>query len=78
MDTFANLLSTSDRKQFNTWITQFGQVTVDASDPNGVSDRMEITLVLYGMGSGQPGKPGKAEETAMFTWAQNLFQKLYS
>jgi hypothetical protein len=75
MDTFANLLSTSDRKQFNTWITQFGQVTVDASDPNGASDRMEITLVLYGMGS---GKPGKAEETAMFTWAQNLFQKLYS
>ena len=75
MDTFANLFSASDRKQFDAWITQFGEVTLDASDPKGVSDRMEITLVLYGLGS---GKPDKAEQQALFTWAQSLFQKLYS
>lgn len=75
MDTFANLFSASDRKQFDAWMTQFGEVTLDASDPKGVSDRMEVTLVLYGLGS---GKPGKAEQQALFTWAQNLFQKLYS
>ena len=75
MDTFANLFSASDRKQFDAWTTQFGEVTLDASDPKGVSDRMEVTLVLYGLGS---GKPGKAEQQALFTWAQSLFQKLYS
>ena len=75
MDTFANLFSASDRKQFDAWITQFGEVTLEASDPKGVSDRMEVTLVLSGLGS---GKPGKAQEQALFTWAQSLFQKLYS
>ena len=72
---FASLLSASDRKQFDTWITQFDEVTLDASDPKGVSDRMEVTLVLYGLGS---GKPVKAEQQAIFSWAQKLFQKLYS
>ena len=72
---FASLLSASDRKQFDAWITQFDDVTLDASDPKGVSDRMEVTLVLYGLGS---GRPGKAEQQALFTWAQSLFQKLYS
>jgi len=75
MDTFANLFSASDRKQFDAWMTQFGEVTLDVSDPKGVSDRMEVTMVVYGLGS---GKPGKAEQQALFTWAQSLFQKLYS
>jgi hypothetical protein len=75
MDTFANLFSASDRKQFDAWITQFGEVTLDGSDPKGVSDRMEVTLVIYGLGS---GKPDKAQQQALFTWAQKLFQKLYS
>ena len=73
--TFASLLSASDRKQFDTWITKFDEVTLDASDPKGVSDRMEASLVLYGLGS---GKPVKAEQQAIFSWAQKLFQKLYS
>ena len=75
MDTFANLFSASDRKQFDAWMTQFGEVTLDASDPKGVSDRMEVTLVLSGLGS---GKPGTAEQQVLFTWAQRMFQKLYS
>ena len=75
MDTFANLFSASDHKQFDAWMTQFGDVTLDASDPKGVSDRMEVTLALYGLGS---SKPDKAEQQALFTWAQKLFQKLYS
>jgi len=75
MDTFANLFSASDHKQFDAWMTQFGDVTLDASDPKGVSDRMEVTLALYGLGG---NKPDKAEQQALFTWAQKLFQKLYS
>lgn len=75
MDTFANLFSASDHKQFDAWARQFGEVTLDASDPKGVSDRMEVTLVLSGIGS---GKPSKEQEQVLFTWAQKLFQKLYS
>ena len=75
MDTFANLFSAADRKQFDIWAKQFGEVTLDASDPKGVSDRMEVTLALYGLGS---GKPNEAQKQTLFTWAQKLFQKLYA
>ena len=75
MDTFANLFSTSERKQFDAWASQFGDVTLDASDPKGVSDRMEVTLALSGLGT---GKPTTAQQQVLFTWAQKLFQKLYS
>ena len=73
--TFASLLSTSEQKQFNTWMTKFGEMHVDASDPKGVSDRMEVVLDLYGLGS---SKPGETDQQAIFAWTQDLFQKLYS
>ena len=73
--TFADLLSTSEQKQFNTWMTKFGEVHIDASDPKGVSDRMEVVLDLYGVGS---SNPSDTEQQAIFAWAQDLFQKLYS
>ena len=73
--TFADLLSTSEQKQFNTWMTKFGEVHVDASDPKGVSDRMEVVLDLYGQGS---SKPSDTEQRVIIAWAQSLFQKLYS
>ena len=75
MATFATLFSASDHKQFDVWAKQFGEVILDASDPKGVSDRMEVTLVLYGLGS---GKPNEVQKQALFTWSQKLFQKLYS
>ncbi|HXQ33912.1 MAG TPA: hypothetical protein VN843_07870, partial [Anaerolineales bacterium] len=73
--TFAKLLSASEQRQFNTWITKFGEVHVDASDPKGVSDRMEVMLDFYGLGS---SKPSDTVQQAIFTWVQDLFQKLYS
>ena len=75
MDTFANLFSVAERKQFDVWTKQFGEVVLDASDPKGVSDRMEVTLVLSGLGTSEPSA---AEQKLLFTWAQKLFQKLYS
>lgn len=75
MDTFANLFSAADRKQFDVWAKQFGEVTLDASDPKGVSDRMEVILALSGLGT---DKPNAAQQQVLFTWAQKLFQKLYS
>ena len=74
MGTFANFLSADERGQFNTWVKEFGQANLDASDPKGVSDRMEVTLVFYGTGSGALKKP---DEKELFLLAQTLFQKLY-
>jgi hypothetical protein len=73
--TFANLLSASEQKQFNTWMTKFGEMHIDASDPKGVSDRMEVVLDLYGLGS---SKPNATEQQAVIAWAQAVFQKLNS
>lgn len=73
--TFAKLLSASEQRQFNAWMTKFGEVHVDASDPRGVSDRMEVVLDFYGLGS---SKPSDTEQQAIFAWVQDLFQKLYA
>ncbi len=67
-------LSPNEMKQLETWITQFVQANLDASDPVGVSDRMTRQLVLYGDGSTQPTD---ANQQAMFNWAQALYQRLY-
>jgi hypothetical protein len=75
MDTFSHLLSANEQEQFDTWISKYGQVTLDVSDPAGVADRMEVKLVLYGLRDTQPSK---TEQQQMFSWAQDLFQKLYS
>ena len=73
MGTFANLLSANQQKQFMDWIAQFGETQLDASDPEGVSDRMVVTLNLFGTGKKQPTK---SEQQALFEFAQNLYQKL--
>ncbi|HLO14013.1 MAG TPA: hypothetical protein VK206_04230 [Anaerolineales bacterium] len=73
MGTFANSLSSQEQKQFNDWMTQFGQANLDASDPQGVADRMVVTLNLFGTGSKQPTK---ADQQKLFEFAQNLYQKL--
>jgi len=72
MVTFATLLTASELKQFNAWIEEFGQADLDASDPEGVADRMVRTLSFFGNGN---GKLVISDEEALFTWAQDLFQK---
>jgi hypothetical protein len=74
MDTFTSLLSASEQKQFTAWIAEYGQVELDASDPKGVADGMTVLLSLYGNGDAQPSKE---DGTAIFLWAQDLYQKLY-
>jgi hypothetical protein len=75
MGTFAHLLSASERQQFNAWFKELGQVSLDASDPKGVSDRMVVTLEFYGNGK---GTLGKSDQQELLLWAQSLFQKLFS
>jgi hypothetical protein len=74
MGALVNLLSIAEMDQFQAWMDEFGTVSLDASDPAGVSDRMTLTLNLYGSGS---AKPLKDTEPELFTWAQALYQKLY-
>ena len=73
--TVATLLSPDEKDQFATWIKDYGSVTLDASDPQGVADGMTNVVVLFGSGKGKPGKPVEGE---IFIWAQELFQKLYN
>lgn len=75
MGTFATLLSPGEKDQFIAWIEEYGSVTLDASDPKGVADGMKNVVVLFGNGKGKPGKPIESE---IFTWAQELFRKLYN
>ena len=75
MGTFADLLSSKERDQFNAWVKELGQVDLDASDPEGVSDRMEVKLTFYGSGTGALSKTDQQE---LLLWVQNLYQKLFS
>jgi hypothetical protein len=74
MGNFATLLSLAEKDQFGAWIEEYGSVTLDASDPEGVSDRMTLSLVLHGRGAGKPSQDVQGE---LFTWAQNLHGRLY-
>ena len=67
------LLST-EMTQLETWITQFGQINLDASDPANASDRMTRQLSLFGNGGAQPSR---ADPQALFSWAQDLYLRLY-
>jgi hypothetical protein len=73
--TFAKLLVVKDRQKFDAWVKKLGMVNVDASDPKGVSDRMEVKLALYGSGK---GTLSKTDEQELLLWTQNLYQKLFS
>ena len=75
MGTLANTLSAEKMGQFQAWITDYATITLDASDPTGVADGMSLKLQLYGTGSKKPNDDARNE---LFTWAQDLFQKLYS
>ena len=73
MGTLSALLTAEEQDQFNTWISTIGQAEVDASDPEGVSDRMVVTLSFFGNGN---GKLLADDKQALLLWAQELFQKM--
>ena len=75
MGTFAVILSEEERQQLAEWMQEFGEVKIDASDPTGVSDRMEVKLEFFGNGD---GSLTQSDEQALMNWAQDVFQKLYN
>jgi hypothetical protein len=70
---FADLLTARERQQFSDWITEFGDVQLDASDPEGVADRMIVTVEFFGTGS---QSLSDSEQQVLFNFAQNLYQEV--
>ncbi|HSL31989.1 MAG TPA: hypothetical protein VK900_22490 [Anaerolineales bacterium] len=71
--TLATLLSAQERQQFDEWMGELGETTLDESDPAGVADRMVITLEIMGAGDDQPTQ---SQQQELFTFAQELYQAL--
>ncbi len=70
-----DLLTADDIAQLHEWIVQYGQVNIDASDPQGVSDRMFITMTFFGRGTQQTLTAPDRERLLEF--AQRLHLELY-
>lgn len=75
MGTFANLLTADQREQFDDWTARYGQITIDASDPKDVSDRMTVMLTFFGTGSRTSAL--SSDSQGMMEFAQALYRKLY-
>jgi hypothetical protein len=67
-------LSENEMAQFDEWLTNYGNVTIDASDPKGVSDRMVVMLTFMGTGSQQTLSPSNERELVNFV--QELYQRI--
>jgi hypothetical protein len=70
----ANILTANEQQQFYSLLNQYGMVTLDLSDPKGVSDGMTRKTALYGNGSAQPGPP---DQQAIYQWGELIYQRLY-
>ncbi|MCC6300422.1 MAG: hypothetical protein IT314_14100 [Anaerolineales bacterium] len=75
MKILADLLSTSEREKFFSWVQEFGQADIEVSDPVAAADRMIVTLEFQGNGSDQPSE---IEKQVLLEFAQSLYQKLNS
>ncbi len=73
MKLFTELLTATKQQQFFRWMQEFDQVSLDASDPAGVADRMIVTLEFQGNGE---DSPSDTEVEALLEFAQNLYQQL--
>ena len=70
-----DILSEDEMAQFDEWLTKYGNVNIDASDPKGVSDRMVVTLTLMGTGSQQT--LSASDKQALLNFVQELYQRSY-
>lgn len=70
----SELLSAEEIVSLNEWISRYGLVEIDASDPEGVSDRMTISLKLTGTGTEQLTDP--AAQQVLLQFVQSLNDRL--
>ena len=70
----SEVLSAEEIAMLNGWISTYGEIEIDASDPKGVSDRMTVNLKLFGTGNEQ--LISTEVEQALLQFAQTLNNKL--
>jgi hypothetical protein len=72
----SELLSPAEIATMNDWISKYGEIHIDASDPKGVADAMSVKLDIYGTGTQQ--NITQASQQLMLTFIQDLNQELMS
>jgi hypothetical protein len=72
----SELVSPTELATLNDWVSKYGTVNIDASDPAGVADRMTVNLKLIGTGTQQ--LTSKDAQQLLLQFVQNLNQKLMS
>jgi len=70
-----DILSKDEMAKFDEWLSTYGNVNIDASDPKGVADRMVVMLTLMGTGSQQILSASDKQE--LLNFAQELYQRSY-
>lgn len=70
----SDVLSEAEMTTLNGWIDTYGNVSIDASDPKGVADRMVVTLEFTGQGN--KATATAADEKELLEFAQSLNQAL--
>ncbi len=73
MKSLGQALSADQLAQFKNWMTQYGRVNLDASNPPGTADGMQIKMSLNGTGNQQPTQ---AEQQTLLDWAQAVYNQL--
>jgi hypothetical protein len=71
-----SLLSSAEIAAMNEWITKYGTVEIDASDPKGMADGMTVKLTFYGLGTEQ--LTSQEAEQVLLLFAQDLYQEVMS
>lgn len=74
VESLAGVLSEAEISTLNEWAESYGNVSIDASDPKGVADRMVVTLEFTGLGTQQT--VSGANEQDLLEFAQSLYQDL--
>jgi hypothetical protein len=69
-----DILSEAEIAKLDEWVQEYGTISIDASDPKGVADRMVVTLEFTGLGSQET--ISSAAENELLEFAQTLSQSL--
>jgi hypothetical protein len=69
----SELLSAQEIATMNQWISKYGTITIDSSDPKGAADAMSVKVTMNGTGSAQ--KMDQASQQLLLTFIQDLYQK---
>jgi outer membrane protein assembly factor BamB len=70
-----DVLSQQEMAKLDEWLTEYGKIDIDASDPQGVADRMVVTMTFMGTGSQQT--ISESTEQALLNLVQEVHQRLY-